>query len=274
MHGRIPFASIIKTLTMAVSQLYHRILEARREGRKQLIVLIDPDKIQAGQLEQILDLAGRAGVDYFFVGGSLIVHDGLDACLRTISAHSDIPTILFPGSTYQINDRADAILYLSLISGRNAELLIGQQVVAAPYLKASPLEVISTGYLLIDGGVQTTVSYMSNTQPIPADKNDIAVCTALAGEMLGLKMLYLDAGSGAHRPVSSSMIRAVRRNIDIPLIVGGGIRSPERALAGIHAGADLIVVGNAVEKSPSLILEMADAVHSYRTLAPSDEGQK
>ncbi len=255
---------------MAASQFYHRILKAKREGRKQFVVLIDPDKIEGDQLERILELAGRAAVDYFFVGGSLIVNDGLDACLRTIREHSDIPTLLFPGSTFQINDRADGILYLSLISGRNAELLIGQQVIAAPYLKASPLEVISTGYVLIDGGVPTTVSYMSNSQPVPANKEDIAVCTAMAGEMLGLKMIYLDAGSGARTPVSSAMIKAVRRNIEAPLIVGGGIRSPERALASVHAGADLLVVGNAVEKAPSLLLELADAVHSYRPLAPSN----
>lgn len=170
------------------------------------------------------------------------------------------PRILFPGNVLQVSREAEAILLLSLISGRNPDLLIGQHVIAAPYLKESGLEILPTGYLLIDGGSPTSVSYMSNTIPIPANKPDIARCTAMAGEMLGLRLMYLDAGSGARNPVPEAMIRAVRSEIGVPLIVGGGIRIPEQAMAAVSAGADLIVIGNAVEQSPQLILEMAEAI--------------
>ena len=242
--------------------IYQSILRANAEREKKFALLIDPDKFQLHRLDELIALAIRAGVDYFLIGGSLIVNNVLDNCLSEIKKRCDIPLILFPGDSYQLSYRADGILYLSLISGRNADLLIGKHVISAPYLKVSPLEVISCGYMLIDGGVPTTVSYMSNTQPIPYDKEDIAVCTAIAGEMLGLKLIYLDAGSGALTPVSASMIEAVRGAIDIPLIVGGGIGSPEEAQSKVKAGADIIVVGNAIEKDPTLILEIADAIHT------------
>jgi phosphoglycerol geranylgeranyltransferase len=186
----------------------------------------------------------------------------LDHLLARIREQCHIPTLLFPGSSFQLSYHADALLLLSLISGRNPELLIGQHVLAAPFLKVSPLEIISTGYMLIDGGVQSSVQYMSNTYPIPAHKNDIAVCTAVAGEMLGLKMLYLEAGSGARQPVPPDMIQAVRSAVQIPLIVGGGIRHPEQARAALQAGADVLVVGTAIENDPGLIREMASAVKS------------
>jgi putative glycerol-1-phosphate prenyltransferase len=172
------------------------------------------------------------------------------------------PLVIFPGSPLQISSRADAILLLSLISGRNPDLLIGQHVIAAPYLKASGLEIIPTGYMLIDGGVSTTAAYMSNTQPIPPEKIEIAVCTAMAGTMRGLKLLYLDAGSGAQRPVSAEMIKAVRAAVDVPLFTGGGVRSPELAYTNLKAGADLLVVGNALEKDPGLLIEIAAAVRA------------
>lgn len=240
--------------------LYAHLLEAHNKGEKRLAVLIDPDKLRLQGLQQILDLAQEAGVHYFFIGGSLVVNNMLDSVLREIRERCSIPLVLFPGSSFQLSYRADALLFLSLISGRNPELLIGQHVISAPFLKMSPLEIISTGYMLIDGGVQTAVQYMSNTYPIPAHKNDIAVCTALAGEYLGLKMIYLDAGSGARNPVPESMIEAVRGAISIPLIVGGGIRSAEKAAAQLRAGADLLVVGNAIEQDPRLIRELAAAV--------------
>ncbi|NND06103.1 MAG: geranylgeranylglyceryl/heptaprenylglyceryl phosphate synthase [Saprospiraceae bacterium] len=242
--------------------IYQSLLEAKANGEKKFAMLIDPDKVQIGHIDALISVAMAANVDFFFVGGSLIVNNNLDECLAEIRHQCDIPLILFPGDSYQLSYHADAILFLSLISGRNAELLIGKHVITAPYLKLSQLEVLSCGYILIDGGVQTTVSYMSNTQPIPSDKEDIAVCTALAGEMLGLKMIYLDAGSGAILPVSEEMITAVSGSIDIPLIVGGGIQSPEKALLNVRAGADLIVVGNAIEKDVSLIQEISDAVHA------------
>lgn len=231
-------------------------------GHKKLAVLIDPDNVRLGQLDQLIDLSIRAEVDFFFIGGSLVVNNKLDACLQSIKERCDIPLVLFPGDSYQLSYKADGILFLSLISGRNAELLIGKHVVTAPYLKLSPLEVIPTGYMLVDGGVPTTVSYISNTSPIPGDKEDIAVCTALAGEMLGLRMLYMDAGSGARKPISTGMIAAVRSAVSVPLIVGGGIVTPEKAVENIEAGADVIVVGNAFEKDPSLVMSMARSIHN------------
>lgn len=242
------------------NNLYARLQEAKRLGEKKFAVLLDPDKLRLKKLEQTLDLALECGVDYFFIGGSLVVNNMLDALLTNIRQRCDIPLILFPGNSFQLSYRADALLFLSLISGRNPELLIGQHVISAPFLKMSPLEIISTGYMLIDGGVTTSVQYMSNTYPIPAAKDDIAVCTALAGEMLGLKLMYLDAGSGALNPVSESMIEAVSSAIQVPLIVGGGIRTPEKVAANLKAGADVIVVGNALEKDPVLLREMVAAV--------------
>jgi putative glycerol-1-phosphate prenyltransferase len=208
-------------------------------------------------------MAGEAKVDFLFVGGSLLTHDRLDSCLKVLSANTGIPKIIFPGSTLQINSKADAILFLSLISGRNAEMLIGKHVVAAPYLKNSGLEILSTGYMLIESGNSTTALYMSNTLPIPSNKDDIAVCTAMAGEMLGLRLLYLDAGSGAQNPVPVSMISRVKENVTIPVIVGGGLRTPALAYESLKAGADLIVVGNAIEKDKDLIFRIAEKVHSF-----------
>lgn len=237
--------------------IYQNLMEAKRRNEKKLAVLLDPDKLRLQKLEQTLDLAIECGIDYFFIGGSLVVNNMLDELLLRIRQQCTIPMLLFPGNSFQLSYKADGILFLSLISGRNAELLIGQHVISAPFLKMSPLEIISTGYMLVDGGVATAVQYMSNTSPIPAHKDDIAVCTALAGELLGLKMMYLEAGSGARNPVSLSMIEAVSGAISIPLIVGGGIRTPEKVEANFKAGADVIVVGNAIEKDPGLIRALA-----------------
>ena len=165
-------------------------------------------------------------------------------------------------SPSQLSAYADGLLYLSLISGRNPELLIGQHVISAPMVRQSGLEIISTGYMVIDVGAPTTVSYITNATPLPADKNEIAVCTAMAGEMLGMKLIYMDAGSGAKRAISEEMVATVAKCILVPLVVGGGIREPEKAYRHCKAGADLIVVGNAIEKDPLLIREMAEAIHS------------
>jgi phosphoglycerol geranylgeranyltransferase len=236
-------------------------MEAKQRGEKRFAVLIDPDKMRLNNMAHVIERAVRAGVDYFFVGGSLVVNDMMDYCLDAVrSAASGIPIVLFPGSPQQINSKADAILFLSLISGRNADLLIGQHVISAPALKRSGLEVLSTGYMLIDGGAPTTASYVSGTLPIPANKEEIAYCTALAGELLGLKAIYLDAGSGAKSPVPERMVNMVSKGVNIPVIVGGGMRTPERVAANAQAGADVIVVGNAFEKDPSLIEEMVRAV--------------
>lgn len=246
-----------------MDSIYTAIQEKIRSGQKQIAVLIDPDKFGS---TDIVDMANEAKVDCFFVGGSLMAGGSIERCIREIKKRSSIPVIIFPGSTMQICDKADGILLISLISGRNADLLIGQHVVAAPYLKQSGLEVLSTGYILVDSGKQTSASYISNTMPLPYDKNDIAVCTAMAGEMLGLKMIYLDGGSGALKPVSAHMIKSVKENITVPLVVGGGIRSVEQAASAIQAGADILVVGNALESDAGLLLSIADAVHKSTVL--------
>ena len=242
--------------------VYQSLLEKKKNGQKSFAILIDPDKVSVASLTALVDLAIKAKADYFFVGGSLVVSDNLDTCVLTIKQQCSTPIILFPGSPSQISKHADALLYLSLISGRNADLLIGQHVISAPFVKKSGLEIISTGYMVIDGGAPTTVSYISNATPIPADKADIALCTAMAGEMLGKKIIYMDAGSGAKKAISEEMISSVASNIDVPLIVGGGIRDAEKAYLNCKAGADVIVIGNAIEKDPSLIKEMAAAIHS------------
>jgi geranylgeranylglyceryl phosphate synthase family protein len=234
--------------------LYSEIQKAAGKGQKKFAVLIDPDKHTPASLKKIKTLSISGGADLFFFGGSLLTKD-------VLKKDSPLPVLLFPGNNLQINSKADGILLLSLISGRNPELLIGRHVVAAPYIKASGLEVIPTGYILVDGGSATAVSYMSSTTPIPADKPGIAACTAMAGEMLGLGMIYMDAGSGAKNPVTVEMIREVRRSTSIPLVVGGGITTAVKARKAASAGADIVVVGNALEKDPGLVSKISKAIH-------------
>jgi phosphoglycerol geranylgeranyltransferase len=253
--------AVINTYRMK-SIIYNTLAEKKRQGKKSFAVLIDPDKVNSFVLDELIELSLAAKVDYLLVGGSLVISNHLDACVQHIKQNCDIPVILFPGSPSQVSKYADALLYLSLISGRNPELLIGQHVVSAPFVKQSGLEIMPTGYIVIDGGAPTTVSYISNAAPVPADKNEIAMCTAMAGEMLGMKLIYMDAGSGAKRPITESMIKIVADHIEAPLIIGGGIIQPEKAYLNCKAGADVIVVGNAIEKDASLIKEMSDAVHS------------
>jgi len=242
--------------------IYLSLVQKKARGQKSLAVLVDPDKMATSDAEDLMSLCVQSKVDYLFVGGSLVVSQELHELVTEFKKLSDIPVILFPGSPSQLTPAADALLYLSLISGRNPELLIGQHVISAPIVKKSGLEIISTGYMVIDGGAPTTVSYISNAVPIPADKNEIAICTAMAGEMLGMKLIYMDAGSGAKRAISEEMIAAVARKIEVPLVVGGGITTPEKAYLNCKAGADLIVIGNAIEKDSSLIPEMSAAIHS------------
>jgi len=241
-------------------KIYQQIIKKQTSGQKQFAILVDPDKINNEQIEKLCDAAIAYGVDYIFVGGSLITNNSLSNCVRRIRYACELPVVLFPGNGTHVDEQADALLFLSLISGRNADLLIGEHVASAPIIREKQLEAISTGYMLIESGNITTALYMSNTSPIPADKPDIAACTAMAGEMLGLKMIFMDGGSGAKNPVSEAMISAVRKSIQIPLLVGGGIRTPEKAAANCRAGADLIVIGNSLEKDPGLLKEMADAI--------------
>jgi putative glycerol-1-phosphate prenyltransferase len=236
--------------------------KANSSGRKLLAVLIDPDFGQDdARLERTVQNACMAKADLIFVGGSLLVTDAFDACVQRVKQLSDRPVVLFPGSPAQLSRHADAVLFLSLISGRNPELLIGHHVTAAPTIKAIGLEAIPTGYMLVDGGAPTTVSYVSQTLPIPHDKPGIAAATALAGELLGLRTIYMDTGSGAKRTVSMDMIAAVRKAVQCPIIVGGGIRDAQTARALCEAGADVLVVGTAFEQDPELIFAMSEAVH-------------
>lgn len=240
--------------------LYNKLQEKRAKGIKSFAVLLDPDKLDKESCVRIVNMGLESKIDYFFVGGSLITENNLHFIIKTIKSSTSIPAILFPGSNLQIDVSADAILLLSLISGRNPDFLIGQHVVAAPILKKSRLEIFSTGYMLIDCGKQTTVSYISNTTPIPHDKPSVAVCTAMAGEMLGLKLLYLDGGSGAMYPVSKKMISMVRKSTEVPLIVGGGINTVQKAVDALTAGADCIVIGNGIEKDPNLLVEVSERI--------------
>jgi putative glycerol-1-phosphate prenyltransferase len=238
--------------------------ERHHAGKKSIAVLVDPDKMDdAGKLSTLIRLASENCIDYFFVGGSLITTTNLAEVVKLIKENVSIPVILFPGSSLQIDANADGILFLSLISGRNPDLLIGQHVVAAPILKNNKLEVMPTGYILINSGKTTSVAYISNTTPIPDDKYSLAACTALAGEMLGLRLIYLDAGSGAEKEISNKMINAVRKAVDVPLIVGGGINTSQKAINALEAGADLIVIGNALEKDPNLLIEISDKVYDW-----------
>jgi len=239
------------------------LISSFSSNKKQFAVLVDPDKYDSPKLLDLVAMAREAAVSWFFVGGSLLSEGNLDLTIRVIKDNCNIPVVIFPGDEMQINSRADALLLLSLISGRNPDLLIGKHVIAAPYLKRSGLEILPTGYMLVDSGRPTTALYMSNSLPIPHDKDDIAVSTAMAGEMLGLKLIYMDGGSGAEMPVSSSMIEKVKQHISIPLIVGGGIRTPETASELFRAGADIIVVGNAIETDQSLLTRIAEVTYSF-----------
>jgi phosphoglycerol geranylgeranyltransferase len=245
-------------------RIFNQVKQAHLNRRKQLAVLLDPDKINDFEAyRDLIKAAASSGVDYFLVGGSLITTNHFSNLIRHIKEVTSIPVIIFPGSNLQIDSSADALLFLSLISGRNPEMLIGQHVVAAPVLKRSKLEIIPTGYMLVNSGRQTAASYLSNTTPIPADKPTIAACTAMAGEMLGLKLIYLDAGSGAEAPVPARIISMVRKSVNCPLIVGGGIRSRNKAFLALEAGADTLVIGNGVEQSPGLIEEVSNCVSDF-----------
>lgn len=227
--------------------VYDYIEERRQRGDKMFVVLIDPDKFSEGMLDKLSLLLSVRRADMIFVGGSLVMSD-IGEVVKMLKSRFDIPVVLFPGSAQQFTEEADALLFLSLITGRNAEYLIGQHVMSSVRIKRSGVEVIPTGYMLVEGGVMTSVEYISGTQPLPRSKDDIAVATAVAGELLGLKMLYLEAGSGAKECVPESMIRAVRSSVGLPIIVGGGLRSIEDIDKAYRAGADIVVVGTAIEK--------------------------
>jgi phosphoglycerol geranylgeranyltransferase len=236
----------------------------RKLGKKSIAVLVDPDKVSdAAQLQHLINLASENCVDFFFIGGSLVTTTNLSEVVKQIKDSVSIPVILFPGNSMQIEPSADALLFLSLISGRNPELLIGQHVISAPIIRNTKLEVIPTGYMLINSGRTTSVAYISNTTPIPDDKYSLAACTAMAGEMLGLQTIYMDAGSGAEKEINARMITTVRNSIQVPLIIGGGINTSRKAFTALEAGADMIVIGNALEKDPDLLNEISEKVYEW-----------
>jgi len=224
---------------------------------KKFVLLIDPDKHNEASLSHLVKEINNSATDFIFVGGSL-VSGRLDHAIDLIKKYTRIPVILFPGNLLQLTDKVDAVLLLSLISGRNPDYLIGNHVLAAPFLKKSNLEIISTGYILVSDENTSSVEYISNTKPIPADKTDIVVATAIAGEMLGNRMIYLEAGSGAKKSVPCELVSAVRKNISVPLIVGGGIQTIDDVRDIYLAGADMIVVGNAVENNPGMVRKLGE----------------
>lgn len=247
-----------------MSEFLKNIYPNKLVHKRALAVLIDPDQPSETVLN-IVRQCTRFEVDYIFVGGSLVTSGVLSNTIHIIKENFNGPVYIFPGNEFMIDEQADGILFLSLLSGRNPEYLIGKQVVAAPALANSSLDVVPTAYLLIDGGKETSVSYISNTKPIPSDKPDIAVATALAGKLMGMKCVYMDAGSGALRHVPYKMVNALRKNLELPIIVGGGIRDAETATQLYKAGADILVIGNGAEENDSIIGKMAEARNALTT---------
>lgn len=249
---------------MSTPSTFQTLLEIKEKRGCGYFVLIDPDKTHGDNLKKFIVDANKTDVDAFLIGGSLMMNHEFEQTIEIIKQNTSKPLIIFPGSLFQVSARADAILFLTLISGRNPEYLIGNQVVAAPIIKRIGLEAISTGYILIEGGCVTSAEFMSDTRPIPRTKVDIAVAHAMAGELLGLKMLYLEAGSGAEFSVPNAMITAIARTCSLPLIVGGGIRTPEDAHAKAQAGASFIVTGTIIEQHnhSSLLQQFAEAIHT------------
>lgn len=240
------------------------ISQARANRKPLLAVLIDPGKLSSSKLSQLLGIATQSPPDLILVGGSTSQAQRVPECIQIIRDHGlACPIVLFPGNESQISNDADALLLLSLISGRNADLIIGKHVSAARELHRSSLEIIPTGYMLIESGKLTTVAYISQTQPLPRENAGLALSTAIAGQLLGMKLIYLEAGSGAKWPVPPEIIHAVKQELDIPLIVGGGIDSIEKLNMAVYAGADLVVVGNALESEPDLLTELIFAKQGF-----------
>ncbi|NPA36817.1 MAG: geranylgeranylglyceryl/heptaprenylglyceryl phosphate synthase [Chlorobi bacterium] len=242
--------------------IYENILSKTKKGKKQIALLIDPDKTDIQGVERLLETVNETPPDMVLVGGSLI-SDNTGDVAGLLRENVSVPVLLFPGSSMQVTPDADGILFLSLLSGRNPEFLVSHHVSSALVIKASGMEVISTGYILVDGGKVSSVEYMSNTRPVPSDKTDISVATAVAGEMMGMKMIYLEAGSGALMPVPEEMISGVKRNLSVPLVVGGGLNTEEKLLSALNAGADIVVVGNAFENKPELLKEYVAIVRNF-----------
>lgn len=243
--------------------VYQSLLSRLESQKANYLVLIDPDRKNDSRTKDLVAEVNNSGADAILVGGSLIMDSAFEERVKGIKSASNVPVILFPGASNQLTREADAILFMSLLSGRNPQYLIGEQVQAAPVVKHMGLETIPTGYLLMAGGSPTSVEFMSNSQPLPMDKPDIVVAHALAAQYLGMSVVYLEAGSGAKRSVTNEVIRSVSGEVDIPVIVGGGIRSPEEAAAKVRAGAQFIVTGTVLEKGDNqgIMASFAQAIH-------------
>jgi len=245
---------------MPFSRIYEQLVQKKQQRQKLFAILLDPDNLTPAACEQLILLSHTHSIDYFLVGGSLVTTPNQGPLISLLKQKSTVPVILFPSSNLHIDPQADGILLLSLISGRNPEFLIGQHVISAPILKASQLQIIPTGYMLVESGQQTTASYMSGSMPLPRNKPNIAATTALAGEQLGLHLIFLDAGSGALNPVPGNLVQAVRQAVDLPVVVGGGINTAHKAITALKAGADMIVVGNEIENNPDFVSTIATII--------------
>ena len=231
-----------------MTNIYNHILKSKANNEKLLAILLDPDKIVWNNLGLLIEKINQSPATHIFIGGSLVETNILNKLIPKMKENCSLPIVLFPGNPSQISDQADAILFLSLISGRNPDFLIEHQVKAATILKQTQLEIISTGYILVESGTETAVERVSKTTPLDRDNSELALATAQAGEMLGHKLIYLEAGSGARQAVPLEMIQLVTNNIKIPLIVGGGILDLQGIQKAYDSGADLVVIGTAFEK--------------------------
>lgn len=244
-------------------KIYNHIKSVIEEKGAAFFILLDPDKVDLACLEEFIRIAEDSGIDGFLIGGSLMMSGDFDYLVQKVKSCSKLPLIIFPGSITQVSGYADAILFISVISGRNPEHLIGKQVLAAPLIKKANIEALGTGYILVDSGTTTTAVYISGSLPIPRNKPDIAAATALAAEYLGMKFVYLEAGSGAQLPVPNEMVKAVAKVCSIPIIVGGGLRDPKDVAEKVNSGASVIIAGNVFEDKNnwSLMKEFASATH-------------
>lgn len=244
-------------------KIYKKILDIIQRRGAAFFILLDPDKLPKDKVKDLVKKSEKAGVDGFLIGSSLLLSSKFEDIVRETKMNTKLPVVIFPGNANQVSKYADAILFLSLISGRNPHLLIGEQVKAAPLIKEYNLEPIPTGYILIQSGKPTSVQFMSDTQPIPSDKPDIVKAHALAAQYLGMKFVFLEAGSGAENPVLDSIVKEVKNFIDIHVIVGGGIKTPQQAKSKVKNGADVVIIGNALEKScnDKILKDFAKAIH-------------
>jgi len=248
---------------MLQTSIYEQIANARRENRKLIGILLDPDKLRLEKVADCLLAIDSQEVDLLLVGGSTVENGDTQALVGKIKEHSSLPVVLFPGDFSQITGQADAVLFLNLISGRNSEYLINQQVKAVPLLEETNLEVIPTAYILVDGGVETSVAKVSKTEPISPKDQKTILETALAGAYMGNKLVYLEAGSGAKTPIPGSLIAELRSRIDIPIVAGGGIRSHRQMAEAFENGADMVVIGTAFEQNPTILRQILNDEHIH-----------